>query len=322
MQHLLRPLSLAAALALGAGAAHAQSSIHLGSYALQNTYTLDALDGMGLEASAVAYARDRHSLFFVGDEGLGAVEISLTGQTLGTMAFNWAGTGSTHNDAEGLTYLGNGQLVVVDERPQIAYSFSFASGTTLALNDQAKVAITGSTTSVKNVGTEGISYDPLTGSFFSVKQDTPVQLRQHTLSFAVGGGVATNDVLFTGTSSLFGVDSLSDLAVLSVVDSLAGTEALDNLLLLSLDSRKLLEVDRTTGTVLSELDLSGLTTQAIEGVTVDEKGTIYLVAEDSGTGASKLFVLGSTAAVPEPSEYALLLAGLAVLAAQRRRTTT
>lgn len=301
---------IAAACALLAAGAQAQSSINLSNYQVSGNYTLDTLNDMGLEASAVAYARDRGTLFFVGDEGLGVVEISLTGQTLGSMAFNWAGTGSSNNDAEGLTYLGNGQLVVVDERPQVAYSFSYAAGGSVALNNQPKVAITGSTLNVGNVGTEGISYDPLTGSYFSVKQDNAVQLRQHTLSFAVGGGTATNNVLFSGASSLFGANSLSDLAMLSAVDSLSGTDANDNVLLLSLDSRKLVEVDRSSGAVLSELDLAGLTPQAIEGVTVDELGNIYLVAEDSGTPASRLFVLTP---VPEPEQTAMLLAGLGVV---------
>lgn len=306
----MNKLFIAAACAWLAAGAQAQSSIDLSTYQLTGNYALDTLGEMGLEASAVAYARDRGTLFFVGDEGLGVVEISLSGQTLGSMAFNWTGTGSTNNDAEGLTYLGNGQLVVVDERPQIAYSFTYAAGGSVALNSQPKVAITGSTTNVGNVGTEGIAYDALTGTYFSVKQDNPAQLRQHTLSFAVGGGTATNNVLFSGTSSLFGANSLSDLAMLSAVDKLSGTGAADNILVLSLDSRKLVEVDRSSGTVLSELDLTGLTTQAIEGVTVDQHGTIYLVAEDSGSPASRLFVLTP---VPEPEQIALLLAGLGVI---------
>ena len=317
MKSLFTSLAAAAALALLAAApAHAQSSLNLGNYQVSGNHTIASLGGIGLEASAVTYARDRGSLFVVGDEGLGVIELSLTGQTLGTMAFNWAGTGSSNNDAEGLTYLGNGKLVVIDERPQIAYQFNYAAGGSVALNNQPKVAITGSTASVGNVGTEGISYDPLTGHFFSVKQDNPAQLREHSLTFAVGGGTATNNVLFSGASSVFGLSSLSDIQTLSGVDALAGTAAADNLLVLSLDSRKLIEIDRTSGSILSQFDLSGVTTQAIEGVTIDEHGTIYLVAEDSGTPNSRLIVLS---AVPEPEAYALMVAGLAACFVARRR---
>lgn len=291
---------LFAAIALAACASGANASLNLNNYQLTGNYALDTLSGMGLEASAVTYARDRNSLFVVGDEGLGVVEVSLTGQTLGSMAFNWSGTGSTNNDAEGLTYVGNGQLVVVDERPQIAYKFGYSAGGTVVLNNQAKVAITGSTTSVGNVGTEGISFDPRDGSFYSVKQDNPAQLRKSTLNFAAGFGTASTTTLFSGTSSVFGLNSLSDVQTLSPVDSLANSAAADNLLILSLDSKKLVEIS-PTGQEISSFDLANVTNQAIEGVTVDHLGNIYLVAENNGTlyPNSRLFVLTPTA-VPVP----------------------
>lgn len=317
MTPLLRLLALSSALLCGVGHVQAATSLDLSRYAVTGSYALDTLGGMGLEASAITYARDRGSLFFVGDEGLGVVEISRTGQTLGSMAFNWAGTGSTHSDAEGLTYLGGGQLVVVDERPQIAYRFGFSNGGTAALSSQPWAAITGSTASVGNVGTEGISYDPRDGSFFSVKQDDPAVLRQSTLTFAAGGGTATTTELFSGSSSLFGLNSLSDVQTLAGVDPLAGTLAADHLLVLSLASKKLVEIDRS-GNLVSSFDLSGVTSQAIEGVTIDELGTIYLAAEDSGTGASRLFVL-SASPVPEPESWALLTGGLALIGWRARR---
>lgn len=301
---------LVACASSASSAAPAATTLGLDRYTLAASYAIDPLGGLGLEASAVTYARDRGSLFIVGDEGLGVVELSLTGQTLGSMAFDWSGTGSSNNDAEGLTYLGGGRLVVVDERPQVAYRFDYAAGSVLALDQQPKVAITGSTASVGNVGTEGISFDPRTGEFWSVKQDNPAELRVSSLSFAVGGGSASTSVLFSGATSLFGLDSLSDIQTLGGVDRLAGSSAADHLLVLSLDSRRLVEVDRG-GQVLGSLDLAGLTTQAIEGVTIDERGTLYLVAEDSGTGSSRLFVL--TSPVPEPGTVALWLAGLGAL---------
>ncbi len=289
--------------------ASAQTSINLANYQVSGNFTLAVLGGLGLEASAVTYARDRGTLFFVGDEGLGVVEISRTGQTLGSMAFNWAGTGSSNNDAEGLTYLGDGQLAVVDERPQIAYRFGYTAGGTVTLANQPRASVGSTTGNVGNVGTEGISFDPRDGSFVSVKQDSPVELRAGALTFSTSGGTSGMTTLFSGATSLFGVNSFSDVQTLSPVDALAGTAAANNLLILSLDSRRLFEISRS-GQILSFLDLTGVTSQAIEGLTVDELGTIYLMAEDSGTPNSRLFVLSAVNAVPEPETYALMLGGL------------
>jgi uncharacterized protein YjiK len=305
----------AAALLAVAATAQAQGSIGLQNYGVSGNVTLPVLGGLGLEASAVTFARDRGTLFIVGDEGLGVVELTLSGQFVGSMAFDWAGTGSSNNDAEGLTYLGNGQLVVVDERPQIAYRFTYASGGSVALAGTPRAAITGSTASVGNVGTEGISFDPRDGSFVSVKQDNPLELRAGSLAFNPNGGSSTMGVLFTGASALFGVNSFSDVQTLSPVDAFAGQPAADNLLILSLDSRRLIEINRQ-GQTLSSLDLTAITPQAIEGVTVDNLGTIYLVAEDSGTGASRLITLSP---VPEPGTWALMALGLAAVGLRARR---
>jgi uncharacterized protein YjiK len=305
---------LAAAVCLVCLTAGAQTSIGLQNFQLTAQYALDPLGERGLEASAVTYARDRGTLFFVGDEGLGVVEISRSGQTIGSMAFDWAGTGSTNNDAEGLTYLGNGVLVVAEERLQDAFRFSYSDGGSVALASMPSSSI-GPT--VGNVGTEGISWDPRDGSFVSVKQDNPPAVLAGGLNFAVGGGTSTMAPLFDA-DALLGVNSLSDVQTLSPVDALAGSAAADNLLILSLDSRRLIEVTRS-GAVLSSLDLSSLTTQALEGLTIDEKGVIYLVAEDSGSPSSRLFVLTSTAPIPEPGSVALMLAGLAALGWRVRR---
>ena len=309
---MIRSLRAALAATLLAGAAaSAQSSIGLGSYTLTGNFALDPLGGVGLEASAVTYARDRGTLFFVGDEGRGVIEISRTGQTLGTMLFsNWPAS-STNNDAEGLTYLGNGVLVVVEERLQDAFRFVFSAGSSVAL---ASVPFVSFGPTVGNVGTEGIGYDARDGSFFTVKQDNPQAVLGGSLTFAAGGGVSTLAPLFDADATL-GLASLSDVQTLSSVDALAGTAAANNLLVLSLDSRRLVEIDRA-GRILSFIDLAGLTPQAIEGVTIDEKGIIYLVAEDSGTPNSRLLVLSP---VPEPETMVLMAAGFAALGWRARR---
>jgi uncharacterized protein YjiK len=309
---MIKQTLAAAILAAAAGGALAQTSIGLNNYVLSASYTLDALGGLGLEASAVTYARDRGTLFYVGDEGLGVVEISRSGQLIGSMAFNWAGTGSSNNDAEGLTYLGGGVLVLAEERLQDLYRFSYIAGASVVLANSDWVSIG---PSVGNVGIEGISVDARDGSFFAVKQDNPAELRGGSLNFAPGGGTSNMTTLFSGGASLFGLNSLSDVQTLSGVDSLLGAAAADNLLVLSLDSKRLIEIDRQ-GNIQSGLDLSGLTPQAIEGVTIDEAGVIYLVAEDSGTGNSRLLVLSP---VPEPGSWALMAGGLLALLMRGRR---
>jgi uncharacterized protein YjiK len=322
IKHLVLALAMA-----GCAGAQAAASINLGSYQVAATYELDILGGTGsgisgLEASAVAYARDRGTLFFVGDEGTGVIEISRTGTTLGSMTFDWTGTGSSKHDTEGLTYLGGGVLVVGEERLVDAYRFSYAAAGVAAL---ASNYVSISNANVGNSGLEGISYDPRNGSFVTIKQEGPLDIQSGTLSFASGaGGTASMQQVFD--PALMGLSTLSDVQTLSPVDALAGSAAADNLLVLSLGSRMLVEVNRQ-GRVLSSFDLSAvLAHNAIEGVTVDEKGTIYLVAEQIQDGSnlpldpnpkSQLIVL--TSAVPEPQTYALMLGGLAALGSLARR---
>jgi uncharacterized protein YjiK len=309
--------------------ANAASSLNLANYAVSATYSLDVLNGTsggisGLEASAVTYAQDRGSLFFVGDEGTGVIEISLTGQTLGYMNFDWTNTGSTKHDTEGLTYLGNGTLVVGEERLYDAYRFSYSAGGTASL---ANNSVSISNANVGNSGMEGISYDARNGgSFVAIKQEAPEDILGGTLTFgANGSGVATMSQLFD--PSILGLSTLSDVQTLSSVTSLSGTPGMDNLLLLSLGSKMLVEVNRQ-GQLISSFDLSSVVPHnAIEGVTIDENGTIYLVAEQEQDGSvaledarSKLIILSSNiTAVPEANSLGMLLAGLGLMSFVMRR---
>ncbi|MDB5805892.1 MAG: hypothetical protein JWN73_3214 [Betaproteobacteria bacterium] len=324
---------LVAMAALGCASAQAQSSINLGSYAVTGNYQLDTLFGTsgqgvsGLEASGVAYSRDTGNLYYVGDEGTGVVEISKTGQTLSTMRLTYP-TG-IKGDAEGITYLGNNQFAVVDERAQDIYKITYAGNTNVTQANASSYNLTNAPwvnigPNVGNDGLEGLSYDRRDGSFVTIKQDVPENVRAGRLTFATGssGGTSTLAPLFD--PALLGVSTLSDVQTLSPIDRLAGTGAADNLLILSLGSHKLLEVNRS-GQILSSFDLSGVDPHnAIEGVTVDQFGTIYLVGEQAQDGSevdphSVLVVLSSTAPVPEPETYGLMLAGLGMLAFVAKR---
>ena len=329
-----------AAMATFSVSARAVTSINLANYTNTSSYGLDLAAGAvsGLEGSAITYAQDRGTLFWVGDEGTGVIEMSLTGQTLGSMAFNWTGTASINRDTEGLTYVGNGQLVVGEERLYDAYKFGFTAGGTATL---ANNYVSISNTTVGNNGFEGLSYDSRDGSFVTIKQQSPQDIRSGNLTFSATGGTSTmgEPTLPAGqmfNPALLGVTTLSDVQTLSSFSALTGAAA-DNLLVLSLGSKKLLEVNRS-GQIMSSLDLTAaalaggnlalvdiLTRNAIEGVTIDQNGTIYLIAEqDQLAGApigakSQLIVLTSTAPVPEPETYAMFLAGLGLMGVMSRR---
>ncbi len=280
----LVPLSVAAA----------PVAFDLSAYSLTGTFVLPSVSAA--EASAVTYNWDRDSLFVLGDEGDALVEVSKTGVQLGIMTL----TG--FDDTEGLTYIGNGEFVLTEERLRDAYRVSYTAGGSVSRAAALNVDL-GST--VGNIGIEGISYDPRNGRFVTVKERSPQAVDEHTITFGAPGA-ATTTALFTPA---LGVLDLSDIQVLATVPGLLGGMDEDHLLIYSQESALLLEVNRS-GAILSSFDFAALASDA-EGVTIDFDGNIYVVAETGPT----LFVLSPTP-VPLPPAILLGATGLAALVGQ------
>lgn len=252
------------------------------------------------ELSGITYNPDNGRLYAVEDEGFRIFEFNKSGAFLSSMQLLNAGT-----DPEGITYIGGGQFLVAEERIQDIYRITYTAGGVVSRPGLPTFSV-GDT--VGNVGVEGISYDPISGKVFGVKEKTPQAIYTITgldLPSMTGGVV-------TSIAPALGLSDLSDVQILSTVPALVGTGDQNNLLVLSQESNKLLEVDQA-GNILSQIDLGvlglNLGSTAIEGVTIDENGTIYLVSEDP-----KMFILN----VPEPSTLALVGLGGALLALRRR----
>lgn len=267
------------------------TSLNLADYSLSASYPLPGFEAA--EASAVTFNWDTGNLVVLGDEGDALAEVTTTGALVSSMTL----TG--FDDTEGLTYIGGGQFALNEERLQDVYRFSYSAGGSFSRGSLQSASL-GPT--VGNVGIEGISYEPSTGTFFAVKEKSPQAVLSATVDFA-NASASVSDLFIPSLGTL----DLSDIQVLSTVASLTGTADQDNLLILSQESNLLLEVSRT-GAILSQLDLSFLGTTSIEGVTIGADGTIYLVDE-----SPRLFAL-----VPSPTSAGLLsMAGL--VAARRRR---
>ncbi len=305
LNHLARAAALAlGSLALAAPASAAISSLNLANYSVTGTYALPAASAS--EASAITWNWDTNTLFVLGDEGDALVEVSKTGAQIGKMTL------VGFDDTEGLTYVGNGQFVLTEERLRDAYRLPYAANGS-ANRGLLPTADLGST--IGNIGIEGISYDPRDGSFITVKEKTPQEVNHNVITFGTQGSAAITS-LFTPN---FGTLDLSDVQLLSTVGSLLGTGEADNLLVLSQESSLLMEVARD-GTILSSLYL-GAFSGNIEGVTIDGDGVIYLAAEEgTAINGSTLFVLTQPVSnVPVPAALPLLGSALASLAALRRR---
>ena len=294
--------ALAMLLAAAPSASAAISSLNLANYTLAGSYNLPAVTAA--EASGITYNWDTGSLFIIGDEGGALVEVSKTGAQLSAMKL----TGFA--DTEGVTYIGGGRFVITEERERDAYLLNYAAGGS-ALRSTLQSADLGST--VGNIGIEGISYDPRDGSFVTVKENAPQEVNLNTLAFGAPGTASITSIF---AAANLGLIDLSDVQVLATVPSLAGSADADNLLILSQESRRLLEVDRN-GNILGQLMLGALP-DSVEGVTIDADGVIYLVAENGSS--PMLYTFADTTEVPLPAAAWLFgSAVIGLMAGKRRR---
>src|SRR5262249_48606568 len=86
------------------------------------------------EASAVHYDPDTGTLFVMGDGATSVVQVSLTGQLIDSMTIahgNGTGSATGFFDTEGVTYVGNGQFVMAEERDRQVDLFTYVPNTTL-----------------------------------------------------------------------------------------------------------------------------------------------------------------------------------------------
>ena len=275
--------------------------IDLSTYVLVGRYDLPnptnttppANSVLAQEASGVAYNTDSNTLFIVGDGGRSITEVSLTGQLVSsmTMALGSSPQGTAFYDPEGITYIGGGQFVFTEERDRQLVKFTYVAGGTLTRADTQTVKLG---TTIGNTGFEGVSYDPQTSGFIVAKEISPIGIFQTTVDFAAGTA-SNGSPSATGSTNLFdpslmGLTDVADVFALSNLTTLNGQAQSGNLLVLSQEDARIVNVTRD-GTITSTLNIvspPGTTLSPAdiqhEGLTVGPDGTLYIVNENGGGG--------------------------------------
>jgi phosphodiesterase/alkaline phosphatase D-like protein/uncharacterized protein YjiK/2',3'-cyclic-nucleotide 2'-phosphodiesterase (5'-nucleotidase family) len=269
------------------------------------------------EASAVTYNWDTDTLFITGDGGRAITQVSKTGELIDTMtlALGSSPQGTDFYDPEGLTYIGSGQFVLSEERDRQLVLFTYAAGTTLSRSGAKTVKLG---TFVDNIGIEGLSWDPQTSGYVCVKEASPIGIFQTSVDF--DGGTASNGSASTVNSTnlfdpaLLGMTDVADVFALSNLPGTNGQAQGGNLLVLSQEDGKIVNIDRS-GNIASTLVISSdvgnplnVSGQQHEGLTMDRSGFLYVVNENGGGSIDypQLWVYApSTAANAAPTQLAV-----------------
>jgi uncharacterized protein YjiK len=251
-----------------------KESIDLNNYTLVRKHRLPDVAA----ASSVTYNADTDTLFMVGDGATRIVQVNkTTAATIDVMDLK----PGDFNDTEGLSHVGAGVFVLVEERLRQINQFSYRAGGTLTRADVKTVKLG---TDAGNSGLEGVSHDPLSNGFVFVKEKDPQAVFASSVDF--NAGTASNGAasLLNSTplfdAALLGVLGLNDLAALSKVLPPSAPDYAQ-LLLVSSASGQLLKVDRA-GKTYSSLDIGSVAHH--EGVAIDGQLNLYINNELGSAG--------------------------------------
>ncbi len=295
--------SFVAGLSLMSLEAAPPSSVDLSTYVLAGRHDLPeptrtpapSNSLLAQEASSITYNWDTDTLFVLGDGGTSVVQVSKIGELIDsmTLAPGNSSQGTTFFDTEGITYLGNGMFVLVEERDRQINLFSYVAGGILHRADVRTVKLG---TTIGNIGLEGVSYDPLTGGFILVKEKDPISIFQTAIDFNAGtasnGSPTATSSADLFSPSLASLADFSDVFALANLPSLSGQPDGTHLLIISQESGQIVNIDRT-GTVYSRLTITApsgsrlsVPDMTMEGVTMDRDGILYVANENGGGDAN------------------------------------
>lgn len=259
-------------------------SVDLCTYDLVSTNTINAIPN---DLSGITYNPLTNTLFMVQNGDPTVYETDLSGNVLRDIDLK------NFEDTEGIVHISGTRFAVVEERRGKVIFFDISSNTNnINYNHVDEVEMPAALGPWgPNVGLEGITYYPLTNKIFTVKEKNPKGYYSFNMptSFPVTLTTSNTDVVCDVTQNpfdLLDIAGMHHLGLSGATDPTTGTHTL----LLSHESRALVEVDANCN------EISRFTFPYInqpEGVTMDNNGTIYIVAEPN-----LFYVFNSTSDCP------------------------
>lgn len=234
------------------------------------------------EASTLCYNRDTGTLFSIGDEGEAICEFGTDGSFKSKMLIQTRRPDGSKAlvDSEGLAYLGNSRFMIADERPMTGLLTNYQSGTTAAAGDFPSVLFDPLYVDNSNNGLEGVCYDPVNGTVWGVKEHSPFAIYQMS-GYEGPSPVVTKPFLAQKFNKLGYLTDIADLFLMANSQHFTAADPRRmNLLILSQENNLILEMTRA-GEVVDSLDISFVGKHTIEGITMDDEGTIFLASEQT-----------------------------------------
>lgn len=260
------------------------------------------------EASTLCYNRDTGTLFSIGDEGEAICEYATDGTFQGKMLIQTRRPDGSKAlvDSEGLAYLGNSRFMIADERPMTGLLTNYERGSTAAAGDFPSVLFDPLYVDNSNNGLEGVCYDPVTGTVWGVKEHSPFAIYQMS-GFEGASPVVTKPFAAQKFNKLGYLTDIADLYLMANSQHFTAEDPRRmNILILSQENNLILEMTRA-GEVVDTLDISFIDKHTIEGITMDDQGTIYLASEQT-TVPPGLHVLTPP---PPPAPFSVTACALA-----------
>lgn len=246
-------------------------SINLCAYELASTTTINEIPN---DLSGITYNPLTNTLFMVQNGNPTVYETDLSGNVLRDIEL------MHFEDTEGIVHISGARFAVVEERRGKVVLFDISSNTNKVNYNNAADKIDMPSALGPwggNTGLEGVTYYPLTNKIFTVKEKNPKGYYAFNTptSFPATPSTSDIDIVCDMPQNPFNLSDLAGmhhLGLSGATDPTTGTHTL----LLSHESRAVVEVD-TNCDEISRLSFPYINQP--EGITMDNNGTLYIVAE-------------------------------------------